>query len=125
MFGSPGNAYVYRSYGLHWCLNAVCLPGSAVFLRALLPTTGLHTMAARRGIEAPALLAAGPGRLSHALGIDIMHNGRFLLDPPFSLRLPDTPSEVVCGPRIGITRDAERPWRFGLKGSPFLSRRLS
>lgn len=125
MFGSPGNAYVYRSYGMHWCLNAVCLPGSAVLLRALQPTAGMQTMAARRGIEAPALLAAGPGRLCQALGIDITHNGRSLLDPPFNLRLPDTRSEVVCGPRIGISRDVERPWRFGLKGSPFLSRRFS
>ncbi|SMH29849.1 DNA-3-methyladenine glycosylase [Mesorhizobium australicum] len=125
MFEAPGTAYVYRSYGLHWCLNAVCLPGSAVLLRALAPTAGLELMAARRRTDAPRLFATGPGRLCAALGIDITHNGQSMLDPPFCLRVPSDTSEVVTGVRIGISRDVDRPWRFGLSGSPFLSRKFT
>jgi DNA-3-methyladenine glycosylase len=124
MFGSPGSAYVYRSYGLHWCLNAVCLSGSAVLLRALEPTAGVETMIARRGVDRLELLAAGPGRLCQALAVDFTHNECSLLEPPFELRWEADERAIVTGRRIGITRDAERPWRFGLAGSRYLSRRF-
>lgn len=126
MFQEPGTAYVYRSYGLHWCLNAVCEPGSAVLLRAIQPTIGLNIMRERRNVEAPRLIASGPGRLCQALAIDISHNGASLLDDPFSLsHRPRMPQKIVSGPRIGISRAVEKPWRFGLEGSPFLSRRFA
>jgi DNA-3-methyladenine glycosylase len=121
MFGQPGTAYVYRSYGLHWCMNIVCHPGSAVLLRALEPTHGWAVMTERRGVDDPRLVASGPGRLSQALGIDGLLNGRSVLDLPFSLH-PGEPVDVVAGPRIGISRGMDRPWRFGLAGSRFLSR---
>lgn len=124
MFGDPGTAYVYRSYGLHWCLNAVCRPGSAVLLRAIEPTAGVNAMAARRGVETTGLLASGPGRLCQALKVDVTHNGCSLLELPFQLRLPEKEFDIATGLRIGITRAVERPWRFGLSGSPFLSRRF-
>ena len=125
MFSAPGTAYVYRSYGLHWCLNAVCHPGSAVLIRAMEPTAGLDVMKARRGVEAPRLIASGPGRLCQALAIDATHDGSILLQPPFRLRhRPEAALDVVAGPRIGITRAIENPWRFGLAGSPFISRRF-
>ncbi len=123
MFGPPGTAYVYRSYGIHWCLNAVCLPGSAVLLRAIEPTDGLDAMQARRGLDAKRLLAAGPGRLCQALGVDIAMNGLSLLAPPFDLRAGGG-GTVACGPRIGISRAVEHPWRFGVAGSPYLSKPL-
>ena len=121
MFTVPGTAYVYRSYGIHWCLNAVCLPGSAVLLRALEPAHGVDTMQARRGMETQRLLAAGPGRLCQALGVDMSLNGRSLLQRPFLLRT-GRGADIVCGPRIGISRAVEQPWRFGLAGSSFLSK---
>ena len=124
MFGAPGSAYIYRSYGLHWCLNAVCLPGSAVLLRALEPTAGVETMMARRSVDRLELLASGPGRLCQALKVDFTHNGHSLLEPPFEIRSAADERAIVTGPRIGITRDAERPWRFGLAGSRFVSRRF-
>ncbi|MET1116397.1 MAG: DNA-3-methyladenine glycosylase [Comamonas sp.] len=127
MFGPPGHAYVYRSYGLHWCFNTVCREaghGAGVLLRALEPTHGIDTMRARRGMEDLKLLCAGPGRLAQALGIDAQMNGQSLTEPPFELLARDAAAEVevLTGPRIGISKAVDVPWRFGLKGSRFLSR---
>jgi DNA-3-methyladenine glycosylase len=124
MFGPPGHAYVYCSYGIHWCLNFVCLPGSAVLIRALEPRDGLDRMRERRGMEAAKLLCSGPGRLTQALGIDLSFNALPLDRPPFDLTLAAAKAETVAGPRIGITRAMELPWRFGLAGSAFASKRF-
>jgi len=127
MFGPPGHAYVYRSYGIHWCLNLVCEEegvANAVLLRALEPTHGLDRMRARRGLEDERLLCAGPGRLCQALGVTREHDGLPLDRPPFELLERDRPVEIVTGPRIGITRAAELPWRYAEAGSRFLSRPL-
>lgn len=124
MFGPPGTAYVYRSYGLHWCLNIVCEAGTAVLLRALEPRWGLDVMTARRSTLVPALLCAGPGRLAQALAIDHAVNGLSLLEPPFELALAAEPCPIVSGTRIGISRAADKPWRFGLAGSRYVSRRF-
>jgi DNA-3-methyladenine glycosylase len=124
MFGPPGHAYVYRSYGIHWCLNLVCEEegvASAVLIRALEPTTGLDEMAVRRGTDQPRLFAAGPGRLCQALGITRDHDGAPLDRPPFELSARED-VEVERGRRIGITKAADRPWRYAEKGSRFLSR---
>jgi DNA-3-methyladenine glycosylase len=125
MFGPPGHAYVYRSYGIHWCLNFVCEEegsASAVLIRALEPTEGLDVMAARRGTDDAKLLCAGPGRLCEALGLSRDHDGLALDRPPFELHGRDDDVEVAVGPRIGITKAADRLWRYGETGSKFLSR---
>ncbi len=122
MFGPPGHAYVYRSYGIHWCLNLVCESGSAVLIRALEPRAGLDRMAARRGLAVPALLCSGPGRLCQALGIDRSLDGRALDAPPFALEPAPAGVAVVTGARIGISKAVDVPWRFGLAGSAFFSR---
>jgi DNA-3-methyladenine glycosylase len=125
MFGPPGHAYVYRSYGLHWCLNFVCEAegsASAVLIRAMEPATGIERMRRRRGLDESRLLCAGPGRVCEALGIDGKHNGVALDRPPFLLEAGAHRPDIVVGPRIGISKAMELPWRYGLKGSPFLSK---
>jgi DNA-3-methyladenine glycosylase len=128
MFGPPGHAYVYRSYGIHWCLNFVCESegvASAVLIRALEPKHGVEQMRARRGLEAPRLLCAGPGRLCQALAVTRDHDGTPLDAPPFELFPRAEEPEIVTGLRIGITQAADRPWRYVLAGSRYLSRSLS
>jgi DNA-3-methyladenine glycosylase len=128
MFGPPGHAYVYRSYGIHWCVNLVCDgagTASAVLLRALEPTHGLEEMAARRGVFDPRLLCSGPGRLCQALGITGAHDGLPLDEPPFAVLPAATPADVVATPRIGITQAADLPWRYCERGSRYLSRRAA
>jgi DNA-3-methyladenine glycosylase len=128
MFLSGGHAYVYRSYGIHWCLNIVCGEegvAGAVLLRALEPVVGLEEMRARRGVADPRLLCSGPGRLCQALAVTRDHDGLRLDRPPFDLRPRRGDVAVVRGPRIGITKAVDLPWRYGLAGSPFLSRKFS
>jgi DNA-3-methyladenine glycosylase len=129
MFGPPGRAYVYRSYGIHWCLNFVCAPaghGAGVLIRALAPTAGLEQMRARRGLDAIRLLCSGPGRLCQALAVSHMHNGLRLDRRPFRVVARHDAASVAvhAGVRIGISKSRELPWRFVLAGSPFLSQPL-
>lgn len=126
IFGPPGYAYVYLSYGIHSLLNAVAEPegeAAAVLIRALEPTAGLEAMRERRGERPDRELCSGPGKLTEALGIGLERNGADLGRDPFLLLGPDgPPPEVVTGPRIGITKAVERPWRFCAAGSRFVSR---
>ena len=126
MFGPPGHAYVYRSYGIHWCLNFVCAGGmvSAALIRALEPTHGIDLIRARRGVDDPRLLCAGPGRLCQALAIMREHDGLPLDEPPFEVLAREVEVEVAAARRIGITRAVELQWRYAVKGSRFLSRPL-
>jgi DNA-3-methyladenine glycosylase len=127
MFGPAGHAYVYRSYGIHWCLNFVCGPeerAEAALVRALAPTRALDAMRERRGVEAERALCSGPGKLCQALGITRAADGLPLDEPPFALLARDEEPPIAVGPRIGITRAVEQPWRYGWAGSPFLSRRF-
>lgn len=125
MFGPPAHVYVYRSYGIHWCLNIVCREeghGAGVLIRAIEPTAGLDVMCQRRGLDDVRLLCAGPGRVGQALGITREHNGLPVAAPPFELLPAIGRPRVIRGPRIGISKAIDQPWRFGLEGSRFLSR---
>ena len=128
LFGPPGLAYVYLSYGVHGLLNAVCEPegeAAAVLIRALEPVWGIESMRARRGMEPVRQLCSGPGKLTQALGVGLEMNRASLLEPPFELHAPpqdQTHFEVVAGSRIGITKAKDYPWRFCAAGSRFLSR---
>lgn len=125
MFGPGGHAYVYRSYGVHWCLNLVTGDegrASAVLLRAIEPTHGVEAMRSRRGVADVRLLCAGPGRLCQALGVTREHDGLRLDRPPLELHARAREVEVVAGARVGITRAVDLPWRYALAGSRYLSR---
>ena len=127
MFGPPGLAYVYLSYGIHWCLNFVCREkdhGAAVLIRAIEPLYGIEVMRRRRGMDELRLLCSGPGRLGQALGVTHDMNGMRLDRKPFRLVPPKVAPEIVTGPRIGISKATDVPWRFGLAGSAFLSKRF-
>ena len=125
MFAIPGTLYVYRSYGIHWCANVACEPegtGAAVLLRALEPTRGLAEMRGRRGdLEEPAL-CSGPGKLTQALGISGADDGLAIVAPPFALEPPRDLVDVVATQRIGITKAAELPWRYLIRGTRWASR---
>ena len=127
MFGPPGHAYVYRSYGVHWCVNLVCAgPGraEAALVRALKPERGLELMRARRGVDAERALCSGPGKLCQALAVTRANNGQPLDEPPFMLLAREATLEIAIGRRIGISSGVEREWRYGLAGSPYVSRRF-
>jgi DNA-3-methyladenine glycosylase len=128
MFGPPGYTYVYRSYGIHWCLNFVCEAegsASAILIRAIEPTAGIAAMQRRRGLPDLRALCSGPGKLGEALGVTIKHNGLALDRAPIELRAREVVPEIAVGPRIGITKAVDAPWRYGLKGSRFLSKPFS
>lgn len=124
MFGAAGRVYVYRSYGVHWCFNLVCAPASAVLIRAIAPLHGIALMQERRKRQALIDLCSGPGKLCEALGITRAQDGLAIHENPFSLVLAESPPPLVTGKRIGISRAVEKPWRFGLAGSPYVSRRF-
>jgi DNA-3-methyladenine glycosylase len=126
MFAGPGRLYVYRSYGIHWCLNFVGRNASAVLIRAIEPTDGIPQMRRRRGLEDIRALCSGPGKLCTALAVTGDLDNRMLDSRPFELvPAPLPPRRIVAGPRIGITKAVDKPWRFGLKDSRFLSRPFS
>ena len=125
MFGPPGYVYVYRSYGIHWCINFVCEKegsASAVLIRAIEPTEGIEAMQRRRRLEDIRTLCSGPGKLTEAMGITHAHNGLALDAAPLALYGRKADVEVVTGIRIGITKAVELPWRYGLKDSRYLSK---
>jgi len=122
MFAGPPRVYVYRSYGIHWCLNFVCGNASAVLIRAIEPTDGIAEMRRRRGLEDIRALCSGPGKLCAALGVTGALDGHMLDAPPFALTLPRRPLPAAIGPRIGITKAVDVPWRFGASGSKFMSK---
>jgi DNA-3-methyladenine glycosylase len=125
MFGPPGFSYVYRSYGIHWCVNFVCEAegsASAVLIRALEPTHGLAAMRRRRGLEGARTLCSGPGKLCEALGITVAHSALALDEPPYALHARAGKADVVSGVRIGLTKAVDLPWRYGLRGSKFVSK---
>ncbi|MDE1993367.1 MAG: DNA-3-methyladenine glycosylase [Rhizobiaceae bacterium] len=124
MFGPAARVYVYRSYGIHWCLNFVCSHASAVLIRAVEPESGIEEMIRRRGVADIFGLCSGPGKLTQAMGIDIGLNGVALDAAPFAFMLAE-PVAVVAGKRIGITKNVDPLWRFGAAGSRFVSRRFS
>ena len=124
MFGAAAHVYIYRSYGIHWCINFVCLPGSAVLIRALEPESGIDTMIERRRPRDLFHLCSGPGKLTQALGIDLSLNGRSLASQPFELSPAATVPVVAADRRIGITKNIDPLWRFGVVGSRFVSRRF-
>ncbi|MGO4355714.1 DNA-3-methyladenine glycosylase [Rhizobium sp. RAF36] len=121
MYGPPGNVYIYRIYGMYWCLNFVCTPGSAVLIRAIEPESGIAEMAERRGTDQLTSLCSGPGKLCQAMDIGIAINDRLLDREPYAI-FPSAPVPIVSGKRIGITKNAEAPWRFGIQGSRYLSK---
>ena len=125
MFGPPGFTYVYRSYGIHWCVNLVCEregSASAVLIRALQPTHGIPVMRRRRGLHDERALCSGPGKLTEALGITIAHSGLPVDRPPIAMHARAGKPDVVAGVRIGLTKAVELPWRYGLKDSKFVSK---
>jgi DNA-3-methyladenine glycosylase len=122
MFGAPGHAYVYRIYGLHWCLNFVCEPGSAVLIRAVEPSVGIDRMIRRRGLAHQRQLCSGPGRLCQALGITGALDGASLYAPPFDLRKASCRHPLDVSKRIGLRVATQTPWRFTSRSSTFLSR---
>ncbi|PTM97575.1 DNA-3-methyladenine glycosylase [Mycoplana dimorpha] len=123
MFGAPAGIYVYRIYGLHWCLNVVCETGSAVLIRGLEPTCGIETMVERRRTMERQRLCAGPGNVCQALAVDGRMNGLSILMPPFSVELPAEPPPVAKSTRVGISKATERLWRFSVQGSSYLSKK--
>jgi DNA-3-methyladenine glycosylase len=125
MFGPPARIYVYRSYGIHWCVNFVCGGASALLIRALEPTDGIGVMRQRRGVEDLRGLCSGPGKVCQALGITRADDGRPLREPPLALELPAERAPAHIGRRIGISKAVDVPWRFGIRGSAFLSRRFA
>lgn len=125
MFEGPGRVYVYRSYGVHWCVNLVCAGAAAVLIRAIEPTHGLSEMAERRGLSDPRALCSGPGKVGQALAITRAHDGMLLASAPFTFIPAKAPESLVIGPRIGISKAVEKPWRFGIAGAAFLSRKFA
>lgn len=125
MFGPPARVYVYRSYGIHWCLNFVCRNASAVLIRAIEPTAGIDQMRERRGVDDIHQLCSGPGKLCEAMAVSRDLDGHALSEPPFSFVPGQATHAIAIGPRIGITKAVEKPWRFGVKDSPFLSRKFA
>jgi DNA-3-methyladenine glycosylase len=127
MFGPPGFTYVYLSYGLNWCVNFVChAAGSAagVLIRAIEPTHGLAAMRGRRGVADTKALCSGPGKLCEALAITKALSELPIDKPPIALHSRSGEAEIANGVRIGLTKAVDLPWRYGLKGSNFLSKRF-